>query len=105
MSVRQREQESVDYNRMTSSLRRSWKAVPVLFALCGCRYIAPPVAPSSGAPLSSMIQASNMAPSNVYTNIPDYAYRFGSCQKANPIWWFGNADEPVAPDWYHPNGC
>jgi len=18
----------------------------------------------------------------------------------NPVWWFGNADEPVAPDWY-----
>jgi len=24
-------------------------------------------------------------------------------QKWNPIWWFGNADEPTPPDWYRPN--
>jgi hypothetical protein len=23
-------------------------------------------------------------------------------QKINPIWWFGNIDEPKAPDWYRP---
>ncbi|MEW6302072.1 MAG: hypothetical protein AB1705_01280 [Verrucomicrobiota bacterium] len=23
-------------------------------------------------------------------------------QKWNPIWWFGNADEPEPPDWYRP---
>ena len=24
--------------------------------------------------------------------------------KLNPIWWFGNADEPHSPAWYRPNG-
>jgi hypothetical protein len=24
--------------------------------------------------------------------------------KINPIWWFGNVDEPRAPDWYRPGG-
>jgi hypothetical protein len=23
-------------------------------------------------------------------------------QKWNPVWWFGNADDPVPPDWYRP---
>jgi hypothetical protein len=22
--------------------------------------------------------------------------------KINPLWWFGNIDEPVSPDWYRP---
>jgi len=30
------------------------------------------------------------------------AARFSTWQKLNPIWWLGNADEPVAPDWYRP---
>jgi len=25
--------------------------------------------------------------------------------KINPVWWFGNADEPVAPAWYEPGHC
>jgi hypothetical protein len=29
--------------------------------------------------------------------------QFSLGQKLNPIWWFGNADEPNAPDWYHPS--
>ena len=24
--------------------------------------------------------------------------------KLNPVWWFGNIDEPHAPDWYRPGG-
>jgi hypothetical protein len=26
-----------------------------------------------------------------------------TCEKFNPLWWLGNADEPVAPSWYRPN--
>jgi hypothetical protein len=26
----------------------------------------------------------------------------GGTQKWNPIWWFGNADDPQPPDWYRP---
>jgi len=39
------------------------------------------------------------------TNSPTHAPRFRISQKANPAWWFGNADEPVAPDWYRPGDC
>ena len=33
------------------------------------------------------------------TNLPAIHFH----DKLNPIWWFGNADEPQAPDWYRPN--
>lgn len=26
----------------------------------------------------------------------------GGTQKWNPVWWFGNADDPVPPQWYRP---
>lgn len=26
----------------------------------------------------------------------------GGTQKWNPVWWFGNADDPVPPEWYRP---
>ena len=26
----------------------------------------------------------------------------GGTQKWNPVWWLGNADDPVPPDWYRP---
>jgi hypothetical protein len=34
------------------------------------------------------------------TNLP--AIHFYN--KINPLWWFGNSDEPRAPDWYRPDG-
>ena len=37
-------------------------------------------------------------------HIPTQKQRFSTWRKVNPIWWFGNADEPVAPDWYRPDG-
>lgn len=26
----------------------------------------------------------------------------GGTQKWNPVWWLGNADDPVPPEWYRP---
>jgi hypothetical protein len=34
------------------------------------------------------------------TNLPPIHFY----NKLNPIWWFGNIDEPHAPYWYRPNG-
>jgi hypothetical protein len=34
------------------------------------------------------------------TNLPPIHFY----NKINPIWWFGNIDEPHAPAWYRPNG-
>jgi len=38
----------------------------------------------------------------VVAHIPKQPHGFSTCQKLNLIWWFRNADEPVAPDWYRP---
>jgi len=29
-------------------------------------------------------------------------YHYMSIRKANPLWWFMNADDPEVPDWYRP---
>src|ERR1051326_8335196 len=33
---------------------------------------------------------------------PSSNHHFKFKQKINPVWWFGNADDPVAPSWYLP---
>lgn len=35
------------------------------------------------------------------TNLPPIHFY----NKINPVWWFGNADEPHAPAWYRPDRC
>ena len=35
------------------------------------------------------------------TNLPPIHFY----NKINPVWWFGNLDEPRPPDWYRPNGA
>ena len=35
-------------------------------------------------------------------HIPVPPHRFTVWQKLNPLWWFGNADEPTPPAWYRP---
>ena len=44
-------------------------------------------------------------PTTSVTHRPTQVRRFTTSQKVNPVWWFGNADEPVAPDWYRPGKC
>jgi hypothetical protein len=39
-------------------------------------------------------------PTAVVTHSSNRERRFSACQKLNPVWWFGNADDPIAPDWY-----
>ncbi len=34
--------------------------------------------------------------------VPNQYGPFKSYQKLNPIWWWGNADDPEPPDWYRP---
>lgn len=34
--------------------------------------------------------------------VPNRFGPFSSCQKLNPVFWFGNSDEPNPPDWYRP---
>jgi hypothetical protein len=44
-------------------------------------------------------------PTTAVTHRPTHARRFSASQRLNPVWWFGNVDEPVAPDWYRPGDC
>jgi hypothetical protein len=44
---------------------------------------------------------SNAPPTQgIRTNLVSRPKKF---QKWNPIWWFGNVDTPVPPDWYRPH--
>jgi len=36
--------------------------------------------------------------------LPATKAKITTCNKFNPVWWLGNADEPTPPDWYRPNG-
>ena len=36
------------------------------------------------------------------THYPHQSQHFRTVQKLNPVWWLGNADDPLAPDWYRP---
>jgi hypothetical protein len=38
----------------------------------------------------------------VVSHLPKEPKPFVSQQKLNPLWWFGNSDEPTPPDWYRP---
>jgi hypothetical protein len=41
------------------------------------------------------------ATAKVYRHVPDHQPKF--IQKCNPLFWFGNLDDPVPPDWYRPD--
>src|SRR6185503_20785838 len=49
----------------------------------------PSVSPSSNAPATLTAE----------TALPSAPKNF---PKWNPLWWFGNVDDPVPPDWYRP---
>ena len=68
---------------------------------CGCRSLP---SPGTGARAftSPQVSASSNNLAAIVTHFPKQPDRFSTCQKVNPVWWLGNADEPVAPDWYRP---
>ena len=69
--------------------------------LSGCRSVPPPQAApvGNGYPKSFLETHGNQT---VYVHFPRRVYHFGTGQKLNALWWFGNADEPVPPPWYRP---
>lgn len=65
------------------------RAVPAFaLGLCASSCVLPPRAPPPGRAVV------------VYRADPPP----GGTQKWNPVWWLGNADDPVPPDWYRPQG-
>jgi hypothetical protein len=81
-----------------------WLALACV-ALCGCRSVPPPP-PRKATTNSPAVASSTNRPVTVSTRYPTLHHHFSISHKLNPVWWFGNADEPVAPDWYRPGrGC
>jgi hypothetical protein len=71
--------------------------------LLGCRSIQPPTQPA--APAASQPDTLTNAPAKVVAHFPNRPYDFTTCQKLNPVWWFGNADDPEPPKSYRSNEC
>jgi len=67
----------------------------------GCRSVPPPkIDPEILAAARS--DAVTIRTNQLVIHAPREPHRFTTCQKMNPIWWFKNADEPIAPAWYRP---
>jgi len=73
---------------------------------CGTTQARRPTVHATGplTPASSPVEGAGEAASGssgqaTTTNAPPAGRRF---QKWNPVWWFGNVDDPVPPDWYRP---
>jgi len=92
--------------RHLSLVIRHWPA-PVFALLtasaCGCRSFPPPadLPPRAEKPQYIYLSPTNSTPI-VVAHVPSETRQFTLCQKLNPIWWLGNADDPLAPDWYRP---
>jgi hypothetical protein len=67
----------------------------------GCRSIPTPATQEPSTPLPRSYSLTNQE-STIYVHLPRRLHPFIARQKLNPAWWFGNADEPEAPDWYRP---
>jgi len=63
----------------------------------GCCSTAPQSPPDSAGATRPHWHSVVMVPR---TNLPPIHFY----NKLNPVWWFGNVDEPHAPAWYRPNG-
>ena len=44
----------------------------------------------------------NSPPVHAVVHVPRELHRFTTWQKLNPVWWFGNADDPIPPKSYRP---
>lgn len=67
--------------------------LPALF-LTGCQSMAQP--PQSTPAMEAPPKATNMVENKPIVTIP-------WCQQFNPVWWVGNVDDPVPPEWYRPD--
>ncbi len=81
-------------------------------AASGCRSLPPPAQTrdAAGAPNATVAGDDSATNTNALAKVvvhePKPDRDFSLCQKLNPVWWFGNADEPDPPDWYRPGkGC
>lgn len=79
---------------------RAAAGVAALVLAVGCATTSPvltPEAPPSEVSIEKAIEPSAPAESG---DAPRPKPRFR--QKLNPIWWLGNFDDPIPPEWYRP---
>lgn len=83
-----------------SSPKKRWVflALTCISVLAGVSASGADAAPGGGPEVSS---PTNAFP-HVVIHIPRPEHHFSIWRKLNPVWWLGNADEPVPPDWYRP---
>src|SRR5438552_13521592 len=85
-------------NRVRSLARIIWLLV-FCVAAWGCRSVPTSARSNVTAGQPAATSATNGS-LTAFTNIPNH--QFSTCQKLNPVWWFGNADDPIPPQWYRP---
>src|SRR5262245_53699629 len=85
------------WDRVLIGLARVCLALLLVGPLLGCRSIPPP------KPGEFETSATTNGPPKVVAHFPSRPYDFSACQKLNPIWWFGNADDPEPPPSYRTN--
>ena len=86
-----------------------WFLAVVLPCGCGCRSVSPPKRSGDFKGNSQMMVATNHVvtkqPGGVFVHFPKESQNFSFWTKCNPVWWFGNADDPVPPENYRKGKC
>jgi len=77
--------------------------------LCGCRSVPPPKRPAELSGSSQWVAPTNYTGTNqcggVFLHFPKEGQKFSFWTKCNPVWWFGNADDPEPPENYRKGKC
>ena len=84
-------------------IRCRWLAVACV-ALWGCRSVPPPEVGKEPQKPAQTVSSTNQ-PATVAVHLPKPSNHFSIWQKLNPVWWFGNADDPEPPERYRPGKC
>lgn len=81
-----------------------WIAAVLMFALCVSAFSRPVPAAWQPAPMKRPPAATNSARWHTITVTPPADLpKIHFYDKLNPVWWFGNIDDPVPPAWYRPH--
>lgn len=76
----------------------------LLLAICPSAFSRPVPAAWQPAPMKRPAAGANSAPWHTITvrpppDLPEIHFY----DKLNPVWWFGNIDDPTPPEWYRPH--
>ncbi len=67
--------------------------------LFGCNTLGQP--PANNAKRLTQAAMTNDTGKVIVRNLPNL--KPSACEKLNPLFWFGNIDDPIPPDWYRPD--